>query len=57
MMIEIDETPIICVVCGIHHNGGPTGLGSCPKGHTLADEINKLARTTKNKRKPRTRNR
>ena len=50
-MINIDPTPIICNVCGIHHNGGTTGLGPCPKGHTMVDEVKKLTKTSKHTRR------
>lgn len=53
-MPDINPDPIICGICGIHHDGGPTGLGPCPKGHTMADEVNKLTKPTiKNKNKHR----
>jgi len=53
-MVDIDLIPITCQVCGIRHDGGPTGFGPCPKGHTMADEVNKLTKSTrKNKSKHR----
>lgn len=49
-MVGIDPIPITCKVCGIRHDGGPTGLGPCPKGHTMADEVKKLTRPNKHRR-------
>jgi len=42
-MIKLDPKPITCGVCGIRHDGGPTGCGPCPRGHTMADEVKKSA--------------
>jgi len=47
-MIKEDPKQITCGVCGIRHDGGPTGYGPCPHGHTMADEVKKSA-SKKNK--------
>ena len=52
MAVNID-LPITCTICGIRHDGGPTGYGPCPKGHTMADEVAESNKTTRKKTKSR----
>ena len=53
MMNGIDPNQITCKVCGIRHDGGPTGFGPCPNGHTIVDEVKKPTQSTTNNNKHR----